>query len=328
MTLTRAVTASTDEAPLRVGEAACMLCGRWMAPWLTAPRDWRRPEAGPFAALWCAGCRFGAIHPRPTPEEAAAAYDLDAYYTHSTTSWSPAAEPPATLRDRARIAVAWRADRSVVLTPDELLRWIPAGGRVCDVGCGSGKLLGLARARGLEVVGVEPDPAAREAAASRGLRVVAGSAEALPDELERGSFDGVVMAHSLEHCLDPLAALAGARSLLRPGGALVVEVPNNEALGLARAGAAWPWADVPRHVNFFTASSLQIACRRAGLLVDGVHFTGYCRQFLNSWLAQQQRIARALGVTAPRAGWSLLLRTLLARPAAKYDSVRVTARLP
>lgn len=310
-------------------DARCCLCQGPMAPWLEVSRDWRRPDradGAPYRVRWCQVCRFGRVDPRPTPAELAAAYDVDDYYTHQTVSRTGKPDTTASLLDRVRLALAWRADHGVMLTVDELLRWVAPGGRVCDLGCGNARLLAEGKARGLSVVGVEPDPAARQTARSRGVPVLEGTAEDLPASLPRDSFDAVVLSHSLEHCLDPVVALRHAAGLLRPGGVALVEVPNNEAAGLREAGAAWPWMDVPRHLSFFTAPSLRRLCERVGLTPQQVQFAGYCRQFRRDWIDQQAWIAATLDAPARHSGLRLLLRTALGPAELKYDSVRVVAR--
>jgi SAM-dependent methyltransferase len=54
-----------------------------------------------------------------------------------------------------------------------------------------------------------------------------------------GQFDAVTMWHTLEHLPDPAAALRRSRELLRPGGRLVVSVPNSESLQARLGGDAW-----------------------------------------------------------------------------------------
>jgi len=96
-------------------------------------------------------------------------------------------------------------------------------GPVLDAGCGTGGLLaGLARDQlfGLEYVEV----AARRAAAKSGARITRGSINAMP--FADGSFAGAVAADVLCHeAVEPAAALAELRRVLRPGGRLVVNMP-------------------------------------------------------------------------------------------------------
>ena len=48
-------------------------------------------------------------------------------------------------------------------------------------------------------------------------------------------------------------------------GILRSRVPNNEAVIGERSGAPWFYADIGRHVNFFTAKSLAQAIRSVDL---------------------------------------------------------------
>jgi SAM-dependent methyltransferase len=172
---------------------------------------------------------------------------------------------------------------------------------------------------------VEPDPGARSAA-ENGLFILAGSAELLPDQLPLASFDLVVMSHVLEHCLDPVTALTNVRRLLKPGGLALLSVPNNECIGESLSGMAWRWMDLPRHVNFFTGTSLARLCQACGLAVESTDYDGYFRQFDNEWLEEERRIRADLGIPGHPSPWTLLGKTFFAPDRLKYDSVSVTAR--
>lgn len=308
----------------------CLLCEGPLSHWLRVPRDWRRPhDQRSYELYWCAACSFGQVEPRPSQADVRDFYDTE-YYTH-------AALAPRKLRpgfaERLRTHLAWRIDRCRDLSAelvDQLVESRPA--RICEIGCGDGTLLQALSEHGHRVAGLEPDPLARKAALARGIEAHAGEAEDLPQTLAQGSFDVVILRHVLEHCLDPLRALEGARSLLRPGGLLVCETPNNVALGLRQAGAHWPWLDVPRHLNFFSAESLRRICERVGIRVRTLDFAGYTRQFAGTWLEEEGCIRAALDPARPGSArgrelqsWYLLARTALAPRSRKYDSVRVTA---
>jgi 2-polyprenyl-3-methyl-5-hydroxy-6-metoxy-1,4-benzoquinol methylase len=313
----------------------CPLCRKEFKPWLTLPSDWRRPtQQASYRLLWCSRCHFGQLAPRPDPETIASFYAIDDYYTHAAQNGT--AKTTRSWAQRLKTHLAWRVDQSVELNTAWIRKQLgEAPKEICDLGCGSGDLLCTIRDAGHRVTGVEPDPAARTVAGARQLEVLPGTAEALPAELSGRRFDAVVMSHVLEHCHDPLAALRNARALLKPGGRLIVETPNNAARGMRSAGLAWYWLDVPRHLNFFTPQSLKSCFEAAGLHVEATEFRGYARQFAAAWIASEQLIWDRLNAAAPRVvsaarnsewkAWRLLFTTAFARAAEKYDSVRLIA---
>ncbi|MBL8828559.1 MAG: methyltransferase domain-containing protein [Planctomycetaceae bacterium] len=316
----------------------CPMCGGLGQPWLQVPGDWRRPtSADAYTLLWCKPCDMGYLAPRPSPVELGAFYDLSEYYTHL--------KPQSTVDDRSwserlRLHLAWRADHGLKdeTNADFLFRYgVAPATRLLDVGCGNGGLLARMDERGFQVTGVEPDLAARQVVAQLGLRALPGTAESLPSELTPATFEVVTIMHVLEHCLDPRRAVINAAQLLVEGGLLVVETPNNACRGVKQHGAVWRWLDVPRHVNFFTPTSLAEVCRAAGLTIVGVEYMGYARQFARDWIADEQlawdRLSPRAEASAPLAprnsdwrSWQLLLASWCSAPEQKYDSVRIVAR--
>jgi len=104
----------------------------------------------------------------------------------------------------------------------------PRGLRVLDLGCGgghNGALLKRAGAR--EVVGVELDPGAAAEARKRLDRVIeCDLAKLEPADLGDEPFDAILASDVLEHLLDAEGVLARAVTCLRPGGAVVISLPN------------------------------------------------------------------------------------------------------
>jgi ubiquinone/menaquinone biosynthesis C-methylase UbiE len=129
-----------------------------------------------------------------------------------------------------------------------LLRpWIAgrALGRVLDVGCGTGNLLGLLAESGARVdayAGIDPAPPmlriAREKLRASAVRggVLAATAEALP--FANGRFDTAISASTLHDWADPRAGLAEVRRVLRPGGELLLLDWNRDPLPM-RLLNAW-----------------------------------------------------------------------------------------
>jgi SAM-dependent methyltransferase len=332
-------TGKTTAALAPADAPPCPLTGAPMRPWLCVPRDWRRPTAGGVPSggwqLWWSDVgNLGMVHPRPAAAEIASFYELDDYYTHDRGQQR--LDRPG-LADRLRVALAARLDRGVHPGPDYWPRVVPKSARLgLEIGNGNGdRMVELAPLMD-RIVGLEPDPRASATARSKGLHVLPGTAEAMPLEIAGQRYDFILFAHVLEHCLDPLLALQNAAELLAPNGVMLLETPNNAARGLAQQGRDWYWLDVPRHLNFFTEASLRAFAARAGLQVIACEYWGYCRQFLDDWLATQAAIAAHMADRARptaedlarqrRLGLSLLARTALAGRAAKYDSVRLICR--
>ena len=304
--------------------ATCFLCGTEMAPRFQT-RDHLRPDdLTEYSLEWCARCEFGRIAGEFTPERVAEFYSED-YYTHVAPTGSAQASMP--LLDRMRVHLAWRADRGADLSPGEVVR-SKAAPSLCDVGCGSGQAMAAFRQAGYDVVGIEPDPVARALAQATG-EVIEGTAESLPEAIAGKQFDVVLLSHVLEHCIDPAAALKNVKSLLVPSGTTIVEVPNNAARGFELYGPGWFFADIPRHLQFFTENSLRKAMAHAGLRVTRAIYTGYTRQFSPQWLAAQKEMRKHFGAgrdDSPHGGaWRLLAKTAFAGPQKKYDSIRLHA---
>lgn len=275
----------------------CLLCGSH-ARHLSTSKD-------PFELWWCDACEFGRLKGDFTPEQVARFY-YPGYYTHSVGGKSG---ERLSLVERVLIHLAWRCDHGQDFDPDEL----DAGRTVCDIGCGNGNTLRKFKAAGYATVGVEPDCGARRASADAGI-IYAGTAEDIPPI---GSFDVVLMSHTLEHCIDPVKAVSNAASLLEPDGTLVIEVPNNAAMGFRWFGPRWPWTDIPRHLSFFTDRSLSLLLEQHGLKIIKTIYTGYTRQFLPNWRCD---------IRSSLSGWPLLASSAFSSPRSKYDSIRIHAR--
>jgi len=145
---------------------------------------------------------------------------------------------------------------------------------VVDFGCGAGYMLEKLLVN--ERIGIEPAPAAREAARSRGLEVVASASE-LPAE----SVDAVVSNHALEHTLEPLAELRALLGLLKPEGQLRLWVPIDDWRAQRNAMAA----DGNHHLYTWTPLLMRNLLEEAGFTVTSV------RVITHAWPPRTARLA-------------------------------------
>ncbi|HEU4658377.1 MAG TPA: methyltransferase domain-containing protein [Capillimicrobium sp.] len=151
-----------------------------------------------------------------------------------------------------------------------VLAGLPAGGRVIDVGTGTGALALRLASAGAAVTGVDGDEAvlalARRKPGAERVSWSTGLATALP--LEDASADRVVMSLLLHHLTDAdkQRALEEARRVLRPGGRLHVADWGRPRGSLPRAGfAALRLLDGRENTRAHAAGQLADAIRAAGL---------------------------------------------------------------
>jgi SAM-dependent methyltransferase len=107
--------------------------------------------------------------------------------------------------------------RSTVFDDREMLglimAWLPPGGTILDVGCGDGRMLAALAGWGISGMGI--DPYASDAERCRRLR--AEEVDQLPDQ-----FDLVYTRYTLHHLDAPQQFPEKTRSVLRPGGRLLI----------------------------------------------------------------------------------------------------------
>jgi SAM-dependent methyltransferase len=148
--------------------------------------------------------------------------------------------------------------------------WIPEGGTVLDVGCGSGRWCRAAAVPARRVVGIDANPAnidlARRVSPSPKIEFVLGDVtRKLDDQLGGETFDVALLVHVLEHVddegIDPLLQSIGELA-----GTLIVEVPDfdSDPLNLVRRELGCPFYTDADHVREYTASILDEQLRRNG----------------------------------------------------------------
>lgn len=158
---------------------------------------------------------------------------------------------------------------------DDLFASLPKGGKILDVGCGTGEHLKRAQRHGLVAVGVEPAPGMREKAVRNvpGARVEAGVATGLP--FGDDEFDALLMIEVLRYLdtADIDAALREARRVLKPGGTVFVTLVNRWALDafylhqrIRQKRKGMECDEVNPHCVFFSPSEAEQALRKAGFV--------------------------------------------------------------
>jgi SAM-dependent methyltransferase len=133
-------------------------------------------------------------------------------------------------------------------------------GRLLDVGAGRGRFVAQARAAGWAADGIEPS--LRGVTGARALGIELQQAGIHEAAVPPGSLDAATLWHVLEHLDEPGAALDRIGGWLRPGGLLVIGVPNLASVQARAGGPRWFHLDVPRHRTHFTVAGLHALLRR------------------------------------------------------------------
>ena len=211
-------------------------------------------EAMEEKVVVCTGCGLGRFHPMPSPDRLRALYPGE-YYGEPGRKFQPLIEG----------LVRAVGERHTSF----LSRELTTGARILDVGCGRGVILGALAGQGFEVHGLE---ISAEAARGADPRAEIRIAENLKDaEYRTASFDQIIIWHVLEHVNDPAGTLREAHRILKPGGRLIVAVPNFSSLQARCTGAAWFHLDLPRHVYHFPLPALRQLLTLTGFRVRSVH---------------------------------------------------------
>ncbi|MDB5338780.1 MAG: putative S-adenosylmethionine-dependent methyltransferase [Planctomycetaceae bacterium] len=277
-------------------EAACPWCGdrRFTA-------IWPNTSATGFFLRRCAACDLAYTAPQLSSEKIAAYYS-QAYYGAGNLRFNRLFETLVGYFRRRRAA------RLRQLHPDP--------GTVLDIGCGRGHFLQALRQQGWTCRGTElNETAARHAREILSLEVTIGPFDGA--QYEDASFDAIYLWHVLEHIPATSQTLTEVRRMLRPGGMLVIAVPNLESWQAAWSRYHWFHLDLPRHYVHYSAHWLTTQLTTLGFHIAEVnHFSA--EQNIYGWI---QSLLNRAGLK------SNLLYDMLRRPSAR-DVDRPWARFP
>ena len=194
-----------------------------------------------FSLLNCSNCSVRITNPQPPPSEIFNYYKSEDYVSHSDTK-------------KGLINFAYQQVKAITLSSKiRLIRKWSSGNKLLDFGCGTGDFLNFAKQKGYHTTGLEPDESARNFALQKGLEVHH------PEWLnaQTTAFDIITMWHVLEHTYDPVDTVFQLKSMLNPGGIMIIAVPNYSSMDAEHYGGNWAAYDVPRHLFHFHPNTIQ-----------------------------------------------------------------------
>jgi SAM-dependent methyltransferase len=112
---------------------------------------------------------------------------------------------------------------------------------VIEIGCGTGEFLAWLQGKGLRVAGVEFADSANRVKYDGPLHVGRMEDIDIPD----ASYDAVLLLNVIEHLADPILVLRKIRSMLRPGGVLLLRHPNSALFFFL---PYWLCVEVPKYL--------------------------------------------------------------------------------
>jgi len=279
---------------------ACNFCGSDNASLVHTLRDIRLGLPGEFTLVRCDKCGLRYLNPRPDWKE------LAAYYPAEYQPYIAVAGQRAPWIDWAEWFGLDRRCRAITRRRPE--------GQLLDVGCATGRFLDEMHRHGRwEVYGVELVSLAAEYARQRfGLDVFCGTLTEAAYASDR--FDVVTMWDVLEHVADPTAQLLEVLRILKPGGLMVLRIPDPLSWEAQCFGPTWVGYDAPRHLFGFPRHIL--THQLAGLGFERVSsecLTGTYYSFaasLGFWLTSRRMAG--LGWLAHKASKSTAVRIVTA----------------
>lgn len=257
----------------------CLVCGGRDLRFCFIGKDRLHAIPGTFRVVQCAQCKLLMLDPQPSLAE------LKRYYP--STYYAYAQYNPGTWKERFAIflyRLFFKPGGNVLLKflllPfKHLLRgtWIIPSGRILDVGCGNGAFLYKMREAGMEAHGVELSRDGCAAARKLGLDVRCGTLE--QQRYPANHFDVITLNHVFEHVPDPLDTLKELKRILKPGGRIIIAVPNACSLAAWLFGRYWASLETPRHLSIPTPRAMRIAAQKAGLSIRNIRYISFPSQF-------------------------------------------------
>ena len=250
----------------------CILCG--------SEHSRVRFEKQEREFLECRDCGLMWIDPLPTREEVEARYRT----AYSSGEYAPFAEA----HDMRSLISRHRLER--VLEVARPGRWL-------DVGCSTGSFVAAAVRAGCVAEGLDISREAVEIARDAGLLAHHGRVE---DFEPTQPYDTITAFDVLEHSPEPRAFVKRLRGWLRPGGTLVLTLPDLRSIyPRFLMGRHWFYFWPDEHLFYFDANTVTRLLRDAGFEIKRISRShkplslDYAARNLENFNATLGRIARA-----------------------------------
>lgn len=247
--------------------------------------------------IWdCKNCGFRFTQDVPDQDHIGEYYKGEIFISHSDT------------KEGVVNRLYHRARKVMLDRKYSLIHRLSSGRELMDFGAGTGYFLDHMRQRGYTVHGVEIDSGAR-AFAQKKFGIHIDGIDTFYESKAQEAYDVITMWHVLEHIEDPHDLLQRLHRMLRPGGKMLIALPNHNSSDGKKYQQYWSAYDVPRHLWHFEPKTLELMIEQNGWKMDSMHRLPF-DPFYNAILSEQFRAASLALVRGGVAGLTSTLSAL------------------
>ncbi len=242
---------------------------------------------------------FLKTFPRPKIEELPKYYESQEYISHTD-------EKRGLISSLYQLVKKWSLQKKAKL----ILQQHGEVGSLLDVGAGTGDFLKVAKEKGWQVHGMEPNKNAAKLALEKGIDLKASL-----NDFEGKQFDVITLWHVLEHIPNLEETILELAALVKPHGTLIIAVPNFKSFDARHYGEFWAAYDVPRHLWHFSKESMK------NLFAENFHLKKIEPMIFDSFyvslLSEKYKTGRKFSL---KAFWIGLLSNIKAKRSKEYSS--------
>ena len=234
-----------------------------------------------FKIVECVKCSFTFLNPRPKIEYISNYYQVDGYDPFLT------ADSKKGIRNQVYLLLR---NLNLYQKYSKLTKIHSTPGKLLDIGCATGEFIEKMSENSWKCKGVEISQDARKYSEEKGFDVFS-SVDEVP---ETEQFDMITMWHVLEHVHDLKKTIQKIHNLLKPGGLLIIAVPNIESSDFKQYGAHWIALDTPRHLYHFSGESINNLLKQDNFTLTE-SWTLFLDQFYNQLMSRNLKYKNIQG---------------------------------